>query len=272
MTRQLICLLALIGGTTAACLPVLAPVQFHDMQDGDMKQIKADIDNHFMITPYNNTESWNITGTLDDNCTATIDFHVPGKPAFPPVPLLATMWILGSSDEKLTKLGFEFTDPSGTVAPPTQSLNFWVQHEWPHHKSMTGGLPSAQPNPSWCIYTPALKPAPVFNDMHDGDAKEVRVSGSRTEKNKLTIKPHDNKQSWTVEAMFDNNCIANINFDVPGKPSPPPVPLDARVWSMVSIGGLERDSLLFTDPSATIAPTIVPINAWLGPTRAERAK
>jgi hypothetical protein len=269
MARQLICLLALVGGATAACLPVLAPVQFHDMHDGDMKQIEADIDNHFVITPYNNTESWNITGTLDENCTAMIDFHVPGKPAYPPVPLLATMWILGSSDDKLTKLGFEFTDPSGTLAPPTQSVNFWVQHEWPHGTSMPVGLPKPVPNPSWCIYTPALKPAPVFNDMHDGDAKEIRVSGSRLDKDKLTIKPHGNSQKWTVVATFDSDCIANVNFDVPGKPNPPPVPLAARVWSMVSIGYLERDSLLFTDPSATIASPIVPLNAWLGPTRAE---
>ena len=234
-----------------------------------MKQIEADIDNHFVITPYNNTESWNITGTLDENCTAMVNFHVPGKKAYPPVPLLTTMWILGSSDNKLTKLGFEFTDPSGTVAPPTQPVNFWVQHKWPHHTSMAVGLPQPQPNSVSCIYTPWLKPAPVFQDMHDGDAKEIRVTGSLTDKNELTIKPHANKQTWTVKAKFDTNCIASVNFDVPGKPNPPPVPLDARVWSMVSIGRLERDSLIFTDPSATIAPAIVPLNTWLGPTRAE---
>ena len=100
MTHARICLLcALVAGAAAACLPVRDPVVFHDMHDGDMKQITADIDNHFVIVPYNNTESWKITGALDENCTAMIDFHVPGKPAYPPVPLLATMWILGSSDE-----------------------------------------------------------------------------------------------------------------------------------------------------------------------------
>ena len=106
--------------------------------------------------------------------------------------------------------------------------------------------------------------------MHDGDAKEIRVSGTRLDKDKLNIKPHDNGQKWSIDATFDSDCIANVNFNVPGKPSPPPVPLAARVWSMVSIGYLERDSLIFTDPSATIASSaITPLNAWLGPTRAE---
>lgn len=231
-----------------------------------MKQIEADIDNHFKITPYNNTESWNITGTLDINCTAMIDFHVPGKKAYPPVPLLTTMWILGSTDNKLTKLGFEFTDPSGTLAPKDVPVNFWVQQKWPHRTSMPVGLPKPLLNPTTCIYEQWFKPAPVFQDMHDGDAKQIKL-GSVPDRNKLTIKPYKNNQTWTVKSQFDTNCIASVNFDVPGKPNPPPVPLDARVWSMVSIGYLERDSLLFTDPSATIAPAIVPLNAWLGPTR-----
>merc|ERR1719163_1111722 len=267
MTHARICLLcALVAGAAAACLPVRDPVVFHDMHDGGMKQITADIDNHFVIVPYNNTESWKITGALDENCTAMIDFHVPGKPAYPPVPLLATMWILGSSDEKLTKLGFEFTDPSGTLAAAAQPLNFWVQDKW-SKTAAAAGLPRPQPNPAWCIYTPAGKPAPVFSDMHDGDAKEIRVGGTRTDKDKLTIKPHGNNQTWTVQATFDSSCIASVNFDVPGKPNPPPVALDAREWGLVSIGGLARDALIFTDPSATIAPATLPLNAWLGPTR-----
>lgn len=235
-----------------------------------MKQMVADIDNNFLITPYNNTESWNVTGTLDENCTAMINFHVPGKPAYPPVPLLATMWILGSTDNTLTKLGFEFTDPRGQLAPPTQPVNFWVQRKWNNLVTEPLKVSKPQSKVSWCIYTPLLKPAPVFYDMHDSDAKEIRLSGSRLDKNKLTIKPHENDQTWVVEATFDDNCIASVNFNVPGKPNPPPVPLNARVWSMVSIGGLERDSLIFTDPSATIAPSAnVPVNAWLGPTRVE---
>ena len=38
----------------------------------------------------------------------------------------------------------------------------------------------------------------------------------------LTITPHGNKESWKVEAKFDNenDCVASVNFDVPGKPNP----------------------------------------------------
>ena len=154
----------------------------------------------------------------------------------------------------------------GTLAAAAQPLNFWVQDKW-SKTAAAAGLPRPQPNPAWCIYTPAGKPAPVFSDMHDGDAKEIRVGGTRTDKDKLTIKPHGNNQTWTVQATFDSSCIASVNFDVPGKPNPPPVALGAREWGLVSIGGLARDALIFTDPSATIAPATLPLNAWLGPTR-----
>ena len=55
--------------------------------------------------------------------------------------------------------------------------------------------------------------------MSDGDYKKVTIAGK-----KLTIVPHGNNQTWTVNADYDlASCSAAIDFHVPGKPNPPPV-------------------------------------------------
>ena len=61
--------------------------------------------------------------------------------------------------------------------------------------------------------------------MHDGDKKRVTVNNGT-----ITIIPYGNAQSWTVRAELDTKlCTATIDFNVPGKPSPPPVNLTATV-------------------------------------------
>merc|ERR1712072_1516006 len=66
----------------------------------------------------------------------------------------------------------------------------------------------------------------IYADMHDGDMKEVSVSGTA-----MTIKPSGNNQTWVVHTKLDRqSCSASINFTVPGKPSPPPVNLLATLW------------------------------------------
>ena len=100
----------------------------------------------------------------------------------------------------------------------------------------------------------------VFQDMHDGDQKHVVVSGAN-----LTITPHGNNETWVIDAPFDDvHCTAQVNFDVPGKPSPPPVPLLLSVWSLSSVTASPKVGLQFTDPSSTIAPSPTqPLNMWV---------
>merc|ERR1712146_541821 len=89
----------------------------------------------------------------------------------------------------------------------------------------------------------------VFADMHDGDRKRVRATGG-----KLTIEPHGNNQTWTVNAKLDDDCVASIDFNVPGKPSPPPVKLAGQFWAMNTDKQSQRKlAVEFTDPSGTIA-------------------
>ena len=106
------------------------PVVFGALQDGDYKQVAVH-DSKFTIKPFNNTQSWTITGgPFDENCSSMIDFNVPGKPNPPPIKLRMTYaWItyynLLPSPPKPENPVLVFTDPSGKLAAPTLPLNIW---------------------------------------------------------------------------------------------------------------------------------------------------
>ena len=106
----------------------------------------------------------------------------------------------------------------------------------------------------------------IFADMHDGDQKEVSISSDGT----MTIKPHGNDQKWVVMCQVDSTyCSADCNFNVPNKPSPPPVNITGTIWFASSTNGpkgswASRITIEWTDPSGTIAPAKFPINAWIG--------
>merc|ERR1719174_1131173 len=98
----------------------------------------------------------------------------------------------------------------------------------------------------------------VYDDMHDGDKKEITITGTS-----LTIKPSGNNQTWVVKSKVDQkSCTASINFNVPGKPGPPPVNLQATLMSISSAKDTKTE-FEFTDPSGTLAPPSVPLNQWV---------
>jgi hypothetical protein len=259
MCRELLfaLLLCFVGKLKASCLPAV-PLTLQDIHDGDQKQIESRAQDAFIIRSYPNTSQWEIHGKFDENCAAMIDFNVPGKPGPPPVPLKMTLWSVQSiAVPSAMKLGFEFTDPSATLAPKTQPLNFWIS-EILSVDTMPRNLPAPvrhlQSSP--CIRTPWGKPE-VFDDMHDGDMKAITVKSDD-----LTIEPYGNSQSWVIDSTFDKNCVALVNFDVPGKPNPPPTPLEAAVWSLASAAGMEKPGLFYTEPSEN-PPLGTPLNVWL---------
>ena len=98
----------------------------------------------------------------------------------------------------------------------------------------------------------------IFADMHDGDLKEVTVSSSH-----ITIRPYHNNQTWMVEAALGPSCTAMVDFNVPGKPSPPPVALKATLWTLFRSKQEKKSAIGFTDPSATLAPAATPLNYWI---------
>ena len=73
--------------------------------------------------------------------------------------------------------------------------------------------------------------------------------------------------SWTVEATMDLRfCNASVDFNVPGKPNPPPNKLTATVWRQaryLTTGILTKNAIVFTDPSGTLALPSVPLNTWV---------
>ena len=112
-----------------------------------------------------------------------------------------------------------------------------------------------------------------FADMHDGDQKLVTIDGDQ-----LVIESATEGEAWTVQARLDpSTCSAMVDFDVPGKPSPPPVPLLLTAWTMEMKCGhhhkkhhhhhdkdcTSKLAMEFTDPSETIAPKEMPLNHWV---------
>ena len=124
-------------------------------------------------------DRWAVNATMDPtNCSAILDFNVPGKPNPPPIQLTATVWIFVQYLRSGTaeRYAIEFTDPSGELASPSVPLNAWVQSENAVKKFDTGTPPEN------CIEGSTV----LFKDMHDGDSKQVTLSG-----NALTIAPFD---------------------------------------------------------------------------------
>eukprot|EP00122_Pirum_gemmata_P015376 Pgem_evm1s14371 len=94
----------------------------------------------------------------------------------------------------------------------------------------------------------------VFADMHDGDSKRVYFHGSEIE-----IYPYDNEEEWKVVAtMNTDDCTAIIDFNVAGKPSPPPFKLKAKFWTMISYDSQIKPLVEFTKVDEKF-----PLNHWV---------
>ena len=110
-----------------------------DEIDGDQKQITISKDGdkkdwYLTIEPYNSTEVWIVTTTIDvKTCVANVDFNVTGKPNPPPVNLTMTIHTLALRHPCTTNLAAIFTDPTGSLNPsgiPGSAdfpLNTWIQ-------------------------------------------------------------------------------------------------------------------------------------------------
>jgi len=117
-----------VAAAKAPCAVLLDRVHegvFADMHDGDQKKVTQE-NGKLTIVPHANNQTWVVESSVDrDSCSAVIDFNVPGKPGVPPVNLTATFYTMSRVGK--TKIGVEFTDPSGTIAKPGFPLNVWVQ-------------------------------------------------------------------------------------------------------------------------------------------------
>mmetsp|Transcript_5801 Transcript_5801/g.6304 ORF Transcript_5801/g.6304 Transcript_5801/m.6304 type:complete len:253 (-) Transcript_5801:31-789(-) len=230
---------------TVAAAKSICPDTLHavyaDMHDGDQKEVTIS-GASMVIKPSGNNQTWVVNAEIDaESCSAMVDFNVPGKPGPPPVPLKSTLWYSAFSSGKKTE--FEFTDPSGTLADKTAPLNRWVELQGP-----------TKAQKAWCPQD--LKH--IYADMHDGDKKEITIDGTS-----LVIRPSGNKETWTVKTLIDRvTCTASVDFNVPGKPGPPPVSLQASL--AYSFSATRKKTIVeFTDPSGTLAKASFPLNEWV---------
>jgi len=102
----------------------------------------------------------------------------------------------------------------------------------------------------------------VFADMHDGDQKEVTITG-----NSMTIKPHGSDQEWVVNTQIDcAKAQALVDFDVPGKDDHPPVPITATRYTSIACDGKKfKETFVYTDKTGTLDPDATsPLNQWVG--------
>ena len=77
------------------------------------------------------------------------------------------------------------------------------------------------------IVDPTRSTTVTFRDIHDGDYKQCSLAPD----GELTIKPWNNTESWIIKAgPLDDACAAMVDFNVPGKPNPPPVRLKLKIF------------------------------------------
>ena len=67
----------------------------------------------------------------------------------------------------------------------------------------------------------------------------------------------------TLDMVF---CDAHVDFNVPGKPNPPPTALLATFWKLwrpLATKTTEKYAIEFTDTSGTLAPIAVPLTTYV---------
>lgn len=251
----------------ADCLPTI-PLVLDDIHDGDQKRIQRVEWDTFVIQPYPNTSEWHVDGKFDINCVALIDFNVTGNSDYPPVPLKMSMWVMQNiAIPSAVKLGFEFTDPTATLAPRTQPMNIWTSSALSSPLQVPAMIPqrnlgerNQKVQDSSCgIYTPHGQ-SEIFYDLAEWDEKAVAVNDDHNNET-LTIVPYGNNETWTVETTLDDDCVAMVDFNVPNYPNPPPTSLVMSVWGMASISGEDKQAMVYTEPLAS--PIGSPENVWV---------
>ena len=245
---------ATCASAAAACPGDDKMFVLNDVHDGDSKALHF-LSGRVFVTPVGNEEKWRVVATVDEaSCSALIDFNVTGKPNPPGCALNLTLFT-ATTQALAPKLVGVFTDPTDACnfGEPGTPLNAWIEEvPAPSDVAPSASRSAAFDCPSSGNFT--------FGDMHDGDAKSVALAGAA-----VTIRPAFNSETWEIDATVSaTNCSAMINFDVPGKPSPPPCALAATAWKLEDeLGGVTR-MWEYTDVLGCITKdTKKPLNAWV---------
>lgn len=193
--------------------PTTLSATFQDIHDGDSKNVT--IENGVMTISGSN---WHTSLNLDPRtCIGSVDFNVPNKTNPPPTNLtlaLMSSFASESSCNSPSTYVLSFSGPGDTTMLP---LNQWVEQGGSNQIGTNFTcFPEDQAARTW-----------FYADMGDGDQKVVVTDCSGTADTcSLTITPKTTAENWTIHGQVSkSNCSGMVNFDVPGKPNPPPFPL-----------------------------------------------
>merc|ERR1712048_919380 len=102
---------------------------FQDMHNGNQKQVVIEGED-LTIIHTGDYAKWIATAKLNrELCSAVVDFNEQGVSEYPSGNLTATYWVEVAQMDyaRIVQAVFEFTDPSGVLAPAVHPLNRWVQ-------------------------------------------------------------------------------------------------------------------------------------------------
>lgn len=253
---DLVWLVTVITANANPCPDALDAI-YRDMYSGDEKQVTIKGDS-MTIKAIGANQSWEVNANFSRQspfwCSAEVDFPSAS-------PLRAKLWTLygvglsaNNGTELVRKTAYQFLAASASP----DIVNQWSQI---NSVAVPGWPVGVEPCGNFVKFIDG-----VYADMRDGDKKQVTFDyGSST----MTITPWGNNQTWVVRAVVDpKSCSASIDFNVPGKPRPPPVALIGSMWSSTApnIFGemtLQRAIIEFTDPSGTLGAHDRTLNSWV---------
>ena len=133
--------------------------------------------------------------------------------------------------------------------------------------------PPPVPPPPDCDIVPECKAGvAVYVDEIDGDYKQITISKDGDKKDwYLTIEPYNSTEVWIVTTTIDvKTCMANVDFNVTGKPNPPPVNLTMTIHTLALRHPCTTNlAAIFTDPTGYLNPIGIPgsadfpLNTWI---------
>ena len=97
----------------------------------------------------------------------------------------------------------------------------------------------------------------IFYDIHDGDYKKIIFTD-----NNFSILPFKSNKKWIVNGKLDIDYTSMVNFNVKGKPNPPPISIQLRLVYILNNNNKKNLVAIFFDPTGKISPKNIPLNIW----------
>lgn len=98
----------------------------------------------------------------------------------------------------------------------------------------------------------------IFYDIHDSDYKKIIFKNNGN----FTILPYKSNKKWLINSKLKSNLTAMVNFNVKGKPNPPPISIELKLSYLVNLDNTKTLVAVFFDPTGKLSPPHIPLNIW----------